>query len=113
LNKKITLLNSQDLYFGMRGRWLSFAAGSAIARNRTQAAMNAQMQAQQQQAAVDAQMQAQQAEIERLKAQSQPARTHQQDDPMLKLQKLTELHKQGALTDEEFSKLKMDLLSKM
>jgi len=76
--------------------------------------MNAQTQAQQQQDYVNSQMQAQQAEIDRLKAQqSQPTNTDQQVDPIHKLQKLTELHKQGALTDEEFSKLKMDLLSKM
>jgi membrane protease subunit (stomatin/prohibitin family) len=77
----------------MRGRIAAFAVGSAVATRRTQAAMSQQQQAQQ----------APQAQA------SQP----QQEDITQKLQKLADLHKQGVLTDEEFQKMKMDLIAKL
>ena len=99
----------------MRGRWASFAIGSAVARNRTQAAMQQQNAQAQQQAQAQAQYQAQQQEIERLKSQqSQNVQSSSsQDDVTVKLQKLGDLHTKGLLTDEEFSKAKADLLSKL
>jgi membrane protease subunit (stomatin/prohibitin family) len=78
----------------MRGRIAAFAVGSAVATRRTQAAMSQQQQQAQQ---------AQQAQA------SQP----QQEDITQKLQKLADLHKQGVLTDEEFQKMKMDLIAKL
>lgn len=75
----------------MRGRIAAFAVGSAVATRRTQAVMSQQAQ------------QAQQAQA------SQP----QQEDITQKLQKLADLHKQGVLTDEEFQKMKMDLIAKL
>jgi hypothetical protein len=107
----------------MRGRWAAFAVGSAVARNRTQSAMqqqNAQQQAAMQQQAAQQQaaqqqqaaMQQQQQEIERLKQQQQqPASS--QVDVTEKIQKLGDLHQKGLLTDEEFAKMKMQLLSQM
>jgi hypothetical protein len=47
-------------------------------------------------------------------AQSQQAKSQpKQEDVTEKLQKLGDLHQKGLLTDEEFSKLKMDLLSNL
>lgn len=90
----------------MRGRIASFAIGSAVAKKRTEAAMT-QAQAQQ----------AQQREMEQLKAsqaqQSHPQQSSNQEDITQKLEKLADLHKKGLLTDEEFQKLKMDLIAKL
>ena len=100
----------------MRGRIASFAIGSAVATRRTEARMGAQEQAQQSQAQAQSQSQAQQQEIEQLKAaqakQSQQAQP-QQEDITVKLQKLADLHKQGILSDEEFQKMKADLIAKL
>jgi membrane protease subunit (stomatin/prohibitin family) len=74
----------------MRGRIAAFAIGSHMATRRTEAAMSQQQQAQPAQV-------------------SQP----QQEDITQKLQKLADLHKQGVLTDEEFQKMKMDLIAKL
>lgn len=80
----------------MRGRIASFAIGSAVATRRTEARMSQQAQTQQ------APAQAQQ-------AQAQPP----QEDITQKLQKLADLHKQGILSDEEFQKMKADLIAKL
>lgn len=71
----------------MRGRIASFAIGSAVATRRTEARMSQQAQPQ----------------------QAQP----QQEDITQKLQKLADLHKQGILSDEEFQKMKTDLIAKL
>ena len=71
----------------MRGRIASFAIGSAVATRRTEARMSQQAQPQ----------------------QAQP----QQEDITQKLQKLADLHKQGILSDEEFKKMKTDLIAKL
>ena len=76
----------------MRGRIASFAIGSAVATRRTEARMSQQAQAQ--------------------KAQPQQAQP-QQEDITQKLQKLADLHKQGILSDEEFQKMKTDLIAKL
>ncbi|MGH9924344.1 MAG: SHOCT domain-containing protein [Nitrososphaeraceae archaeon] len=79
----------------MRGRIASFAIGSAVATRRTEARMSQQAQAQEAQ-------------------QSQPQHAQpQQEDIMQKLQKLAELHKQGILSDEEFQKMKTNLIAKL
>ena len=79
----------------MRGRIASFAIGSAVATRRTEARMSQQAQ----------QAHAQQAPPQ----QAQP----QQEDITQKLQKLADLHKQGILSDEEFQKMKTDLIAKL
>jgi len=81
----------------MRGRIASFAIGSAVATRRTEARMSQQAQPQQ--------AQPQQAPPQ----QAQP----QQEDITQKLQKLADLHKQGILSDEEFQKMKTDLIAKL
>ena len=69
-------------------------------------------EAQQQQA--QQQIEAQQRQIEALQQQKQqPQPQPQQEDPTQKLKKYAELKQQGIITEEEFSKLKMDLLSKI
>ncbi|ALI36276.1 hypothetical protein NMY3_02075 [Candidatus Nitrosocosmicus oleophilus] len=107
----------------MRGRWAAFAVGRAAANSRSQAAMQQQQQQadmamQQQQQLAQQQAQAQQAEIDRLRAQqSQQTQNVQssssQGDVTEKIQKLGDLHQKGLLTDEEFAKMKMQLLSQM
>src|SRR3954452_4893263 len=107
----------------MRGRLASFAIGGAIARRRTQSAMQGQADMQNQQY----QMQQQQMEIERLKnqqaqsaqkaqyqAQYQPQQnSNDQVDVTHQFQKSADLHQKGALPDPEFQKLKMKFLSQM
>jgi putative oligomerization/nucleic acid binding protein len=101
----------------MRGRWASAALGAGIARRRAGAEMEQQQQAydaQQQQA--QRQIEAQQRQIEALQQQKfqqtqQPQ--SQQEDIQAKLLKYADLHQKGVLTDEEFQKLKADLLSRI
>ena len=100
----------------MRGRWASAALGAGIARSRASASMNQQEQsfnAQQEQA--QRQIEAQQRQIEALQQQNfqQPQQQPQQEDIQAKLLKYADLHQKGILSDEEFQKLKADLLSKM
>src|ERR671923_559192 len=102
----------------MRGRWASAALGAGMARRRMgyetdqqSQAHDAQMQQAQQQ------IEAQQRQIESLQQQKQspqPQPQQQQgDDLTQKLKKYGDLKQQGLITEEEFQKLKADLLSKM
>ena len=62
------------------------------------------------------QIEAQQRQIEALqqqKQQQQPQPQAQQEDHFQKLKKYGELRQQGIITEEEFQKLKADLLSKI
>jgi membrane protease subunit (stomatin/prohibitin family) len=79
----------------MRGRIAAFAIGSHMATKRTEAAMSQQAQAQ--------------APPQQAPPQAQPP----QEDITQKLQKLADLHKQGILSDEEFQKMKTDLIAKL
>ena len=101
----------------MRGRWASVAIGAGIARRRAGAEMDQQAQAH------DAEMQraqqqidAQQKQLEALKQQKQQPQSQpqqQQEDPTQKLIKYGDLKREGLITEQEFQKLKADLLSKM
>jgi hypothetical protein len=93
----------------MRGRWAAFAVGRAAANSRARAEIS------QQQREADLALQAKNQEIERMRAaQSQQAKSQpKQEDVTEKIQKLADLHQKGLLTDEEFTKLKMDLLSNL
>jgi type II secretory pathway pseudopilin PulG len=98
----------------MRGRWASAAIGAGVARSRAGAKENQQAQAAQaQQQASQQQIEAQQRQIEALQQQKQPQSQLPQEDITQKLQKYADLHQKGILSDEEFQKLKADLLSKM
>jgi multidrug resistance efflux pump len=97
----------------MRGRWASAALGAGIARRRAGAEMDQQAQAyeaQQQQA--QRQIEAQQRQIESLQQQKQNT-PPQQEDPTQKLKKYADLKQQGIITEEEYQKLKTNLLSKL
>jgi multidrug resistance efflux pump len=101
----------------MRGRWASAAIGAGIARRRMGAEMDQQAQAH------DAEMQraqeqieAQQRQLEALQKQqqAQPQQVRSQhDDITEKLKKYGDLKQQGLISEEEFQKLKADLLSKI
>jgi len=101
----------------MRGRWASAALGAGIARRRAGQEMDEQAQAfeaQQQQA--QRQIEAQQRQIEALqqqKFQQAPQSQSQQEDVQAKLIKYADLHQKGILSDEEFKKLKADLLARI
>jgi len=100
----------------MRGRWAAAAVGASVAKSRAGAKTNQQAQtAQAQQQASQQQIEAQQRQIEAMQQQKQPQSQpqSQQDDVTQKLQKYADLHQKGILSDEEFQKLKADLLSKM
>jgi hypothetical protein len=97
----------------MRGRWASAAIGAGVARRRAGAEMDQQSkanEAQQQQS--QQQIEAQQRQIEALQQQKQQPQP-QQEDPAQKLKKYADLKQQGIITEEEYQKLKTDLLSKM
>jgi multidrug resistance efflux pump len=66
-----------------------------------------------QQAQSQRQIEAQQRQIEALQQQKQQQPQPQHEDPTQKLQKYADLKQKGLITDEEFQKLKADLLSKM
>ena len=99
----------------MRGRWASAAVGAGVAKRRAGAEMNQQNQAhdaemQRAQQQIDAQQKQLEA-MQQQKQQSQPQQ--QQEDPTQKLKKYADLKQQGVITEQEFQKLKADLLSKM
>ena len=102
----------------MRGRWASAAIGAGVARRRAGAEMNQQNQAHEaEMQRAQQQIDAQQRQLEALqqqKQQPQPQQAQpQQEDITQKLKKYGDLKQQGLITDEEFQKLKADLLSKM
>jgi hypothetical protein len=91
----------------MRGRWAAAAIGAGVARRRASNEYSAQNEQAQQQ------IEAQQKQIEALKQQPQPQPQTQQEDPIQKLKKYADLKEQGIITEEEFQKVKADLLSKI
>lgn len=96
----------------MRGRWASAAIGAGVARRRSGMEMEQQEAAHQRE--MDQLKAEQQREMERIKQdQSKPQQSSGQEDVTQKLQKLADLKKQGILSDEEFQKLKMELLAKL
>ena len=102
----------------MRGRWASAAIGAGIARRRMGNEMDQQAQAheaemQRAQQQIDAQQKQLEALQQQQKQQPQPQPRSQHDDITEKLKKYGELKQQGLITDEEFQKLKAELLSKM
>jgi multidrug resistance efflux pump len=102
----------------MRGRWASAAIGAGIARRRMGNEMDQQAQAheaemQRAQQQIDAQQKQLEALQQQQKQQPQPQPRSQHDDITEKLKKYGELKQQGLITDEEFQKLKADLLSKI
>jgi len=97
----------------MRGRWASAAIGAGIARRRAGDQMDQQSQAYEaQQRQAQQQIEAQQRQIEALQQQKQQPQP-QHEDPTQKLQKYADLKQKGLITDEEYQKLKANLLSKM
>lgn len=97
----------------MRGRWASAAIGAGIARRRMGNEMEQQSRYyDQQQQDAQRQIEAQQRQIEALQQQKQHPQP-QHEDPTQKLQKYADLKQKGLITDEEYQKLKADLLSKM
>ena len=96
----------------MRGRWASAAIGAGVARRRAGAEMEQQDAAHQRE--MDQLKADQQRQIDELKQQqSKTQQSSGQEDVTQKLQKLADLKKQGILSDEEFQKLKMELLAKL
>jgi Short C-terminal domain len=94
----------------LRGRWASAALGAGMARKQAGYEMDQQAQA------YDAQQQQAQRQIEALQRLLEQQEKHpqpQQEDLTEKLKKYADLKKQGLLTEEEFQKLKADLLSKL
>ena len=111
------ILTTYTLLKVMRGRWVEAAVGASVAKSRAGAKANQQAQgAQTQQQASQQQIEAQQRQIEAMEQQKQQPQSQpqsQQEDVTQKLQKYADLHQKGILSDEEFQKLKADLLSKM
>lgn len=95
----------------MRGRWAAAAIGAGVARRRASNEYSAQNEQAQQQ------IEAQQRQIEALQQQQrqqpQPQPQAHQEDPIQKLKKYADLKEQGIITEEEFQKVKADLLSKI
>ena len=100
----------------MRGRWASAALGAGIARRRMGSEMDQQAQAHEaEMQRAQQQIDAQQKQLEAMQQQKQQPQQAQpqQEDITQKLKKYGDLKQQGLITDEEFQKLKADLLSKM
>jgi len=101
----------------MRGRWASAALGAGIARRRMGQEMDQQSQAHEaEMQRAQQQIEAQQRQLEALQQQKQQPQSQpqsQHDDITEKLKKYGELKQQGLITDQEFQKLKADLLSKI
>jgi hypothetical protein len=88
----------------LRAAMIGHVAGSSARRQME----GMQKQAQAQQAQAQAQAQAQQAQ-----AQAQQAQASAKTDPMQEIAKLGDLKAKGLLTEEEFQKMKANVLAKM
>jgi Short C-terminal domain len=101
----------------MRGRWASAALGAGLARRQMGYEMDQQAQAHEaEMQRAQQQIEAQQRQLEALqqqKQQPQQPQPQQQEDLTQKLIKYADLKQQGIITEEEFQKLKADLLSKI
>jgi len=102
----------------MRGRWASAAIGAGMARRSAGRQMEQESQAheaqmQQAQQQIDAQQRQLEALQKQQSAQPQQAQPQQKEDFTQKLIKYGDLKQQGLISEEEFQKLKADLLSKM
>ena len=119
--RKISLFIVDIIIDIMRGRWASAAIGAGIARNRAAGQAQAQESAHQAEMAQMnaqheremAQMQQQMQQQNAQQAQSKTQQSSGQEDVTQKLQKLADLKNQGILSEEEFQKLKMELLTKL
>jgi Short C-terminal domain len=89
----------------MRGRWAAAAVGASVAKNKMEATAAKQQAAAAQQQAMAAQQAQQQTA-----SQQQPAG---QEDITQKLQKLNNLKQQGLISEEEYQKVKADLIAKL
>ena len=97
----------------MRGRWASAAIGAGIARRRMGNEMDQQAQAHEaEMQRAQQQIDAQQRQLEAMQQQKQQPQS-QHDDITEKLKKYGDLKQQGLITEQEFQKLKADLLSKI
>jgi hypothetical protein len=111
--EKISLFIVDIIIDIMRGRWASAAIGAGVARNRAAGQAQAQDQAHQaEMAQLNAQHEKEMAQMQQQNAQ-QSQKPSGQEDVTQKLQKLADLKKQGILSEEEFQKLKMELLAKL
>ncbi|HZA99769.1 MAG TPA: SHOCT domain-containing protein [Nitrososphaera sp.] len=100
----------------MRGRWASAAIGAGMARRSAGRQMDQQSQAHEaEMQRAQQQIDAQQRQLEALQQQKQQPQPQpqQQEDLTQKLIKYGELKQQGLITEEEFQKLKADMLSKI
>ena len=100
----------------MRGRWASAALGAGIARRQMGYEMDQQAQAHEaEMQRAQQQIEAQQRQLEALQQQKQQPQPQpqQQEDLTQKLKKYGDLKREGLITEEEFQKLKADLLSKI
>jgi len=104
----------------MRGRWASAAIGAGIARSRAEGRAQQEVSAANQasQLEMEKMKSSYQHEIDQLKASQaqappQPQQSAASEDPMAKLKKLADLKAQGILSEEEFQKMKADLIAKM
>src|SRR5215468_9840037 len=98
----------------MSGRCASMAIGAGLARHRASAGMDQERQAYDSQLdQAQRQIEAQQRQIESLQRQGQTQQKPRQEDLTKKLEKYADLRQKGLLTEEEFQKLKADILSQM
>jgi multidrug resistance efflux pump len=98
----------------MRGRWASAALGAGLARRQMGYEMDQQAQAHEaEMQRAQQQIEAQQRQLEALQQQKQQPQPQQHEDLTQKLIKYADLKQQGIITEEEFQKLKADLLSKI
>jgi general transcriptional corepressor CYC8 len=95
----------------LRAAMIGHVAGSSARRQME--GMQKQAQAQQAQAQAQAQAQQAQAQAQQAQAQAQQAQASAKTDPMQEIAKLGDLKAKGLLTEEEFQKMKANVLAKM
>jgi regulator of protease activity HflC (stomatin/prohibitin superfamily) len=105
---KLINLYSDMEFMGLLG---AAVVGGMVGRRSARRQMEGmQKQAQAQQAQAQAQAQAQQAQAQ---AQQTQAQASAKTDPMQELAKLGDLKAKGLITEEEFQKMKANILAKM
>jgi hypothetical protein len=121
-NRGMHKLNNLDSYLKIMGLLGAAVVGGMVGRRSARRQMEGmQKQAQAQQQAAQAQQQAAQAQQQAAQAQQQAAQAQQaqqaqasaKTDPMQELAKLGDLKAKGLITEEEFQKMKANVLAKM
>jgi Short C-terminal domain len=107
---KLINLDSDMKIMGLLG---AAVVGGMVGRRSARRQMESMQKQAQQAQQVQVQAQQVQVQAQQVQAQAQQAQASTKSDPMQEIAKLGELKQKGLLTEEEFQKMKANLIAKM